>query len=72
MGLAAQPPYRSPQRRARRPPAPRRPLRERAHRLRDARRTRPAGLRLSPHYYNTHEDVERTLAALRKYLARGV
>jgi selenocysteine lyase/cysteine desulfurase len=30
------------------------------------------GLRLSPHMYNTHADVERTLAAVRRYLASGV
>ena len=30
------------------------------------------GLRLSPHLYNTHADVERTLAAVRRYLASGV
>jgi len=30
------------------------------------------GLRLSPHFYNTMEDVERTVGAIRKYLASGV
>ncbi|OGU31518.1 MAG: hypothetical protein A3K13_04955 [Gemmatimonadetes bacterium RIFCSPLOWO2_12_FULL_68_9] len=30
------------------------------------------GLRLSPHLYNTHADVERTLGAVRRYLASGV
>jgi len=30
------------------------------------------GLRLSPHLYNTHADVERTLAAVRRYLSSGV
>jgi selenocysteine lyase/cysteine desulfurase len=30
------------------------------------------GLRLSPHMYNTHADVERTLAAVKRYLASGV
>ena len=30
------------------------------------------GVRLSPHLYNTHADVERTLAAVRRYLASGV
>ncbi|MBI2402906.1 MAG: aminotransferase class V-fold PLP-dependent enzyme [Gemmatimonadetes bacterium] len=30
------------------------------------------GLRLSPHLYNTHADVERTLAAVRRYLTSGV
>jgi isopenicillin-N epimerase len=31
-----------------------------------------AGLRLSPHFYNTHADVEKTVAALKKYIATGV
>jgi selenocysteine lyase/cysteine desulfurase len=30
------------------------------------------GLRLSPHLYNTHADVERTLAAVHRYLTHGV
>ena len=30
------------------------------------------GLRFSPHFYNTHADVDRTLAAVRKYMAAGV
>lgn len=30
------------------------------------------GLRLSPHLYNTHADVERTLGAVKRYLASGV
>jgi isopenicillin-N epimerase len=30
------------------------------------------GLRFSPHFYNTHADVERTIAAVRKYMASGV
>ena len=30
------------------------------------------GLRLSPHFYNTHADIEKTLAAIRRYLATGV
>jgi selenocysteine lyase/cysteine desulfurase len=30
------------------------------------------GLRLSPHMYNTNADVERTLGAVRRYLASGV
>jgi selenocysteine lyase/cysteine desulfurase len=34
-------------------------------------RDRP-GLRLSPHFYNTHAEVDRTLAALSKYMAAGV
>jgi kynureninase len=29
---------------------------------------RPGVVRLSPYFYNTHEDLERTLAALRRYL----
>jgi selenocysteine lyase/cysteine desulfurase len=31
-----------------------------------------AGLRFSPHFYNTHADVERTVAAVKKYMAQGV
>ena len=31
-----------------------------------------AGLRFSPHFYNTHADVERTVAAVKKYMATGV
>jgi isopenicillin-N epimerase len=30
------------------------------------------GLRFSPHFYNTHADVEKTIAAVRKYMASGV
>jgi selenocysteine lyase/cysteine desulfurase len=30
------------------------------------------GLRFSPHFYNTHAEVERTLAAVKKYLATGL
>jgi len=30
------------------------------------------GLRFSPHFYNTHADVERTVAAMKKYMATGV
>jgi selenocysteine lyase/cysteine desulfurase len=30
------------------------------------------GLRLSPHLYNTHADVERALGAVKRYLAAGV
>jgi selenocysteine lyase/cysteine desulfurase len=30
------------------------------------------GLRFSPHFYNTHADVERTIAAVKKYVATGV
>ena len=30
------------------------------------------GIRLSPHFYNTHADVDRTVAAIRKYIATGV
>ena len=30
------------------------------------------GLRFSPHFYNSHQEVERVLAALGKYSARGV
>src|SRR5882672_5217177 len=30
------------------------------------------GIRLSPHFYNTHADVNRTLAAIRRYMATGV
>jgi selenocysteine lyase/cysteine desulfurase len=30
------------------------------------------GLRFSPHFYNSHAEVERVLAALRRYSARGV
>jgi len=31
-----------------------------------------AGLRFSPHFYNTHADVEKTVAALKKYMSTGV
>jgi isopenicillin-N epimerase len=31
-----------------------------------------AGIRLSPHFYNTHADVEKTVAAVKKYMAAGV
>lgn len=30
------------------------------------------GLRCSPHFYNLHTDIERTLAAVKRYVARGV
>jgi selenocysteine lyase/cysteine desulfurase len=30
------------------------------------------GLRLSPHFYNTHADVDRVVAAVKKYMATGV
>jgi len=30
------------------------------------------GIRFSPHFYNTHADVERTVAAVKKYMAAGV
>jgi selenocysteine lyase/cysteine desulfurase len=30
------------------------------------------GLRVSPHFYNTMDEVERTLGAIRKYMASGV
>src|SRR5262249_8519784 len=30
------------------------------------------GLRFSPHFYNTHADVERTVAAVKRYMATGV
>ncbi len=30
------------------------------------------GLRFSPHFYNTHAEVERAVAAIRKYMASGV
>jgi isopenicillin-N epimerase len=30
------------------------------------------GLRFSPHFYNTHADIDRTIAAVRKYMAAGV
>jgi isopenicillin-N epimerase len=30
------------------------------------------GLRFSPHFYNTHADVDRTVAAMKKYMASGV
>jgi selenocysteine lyase/cysteine desulfurase len=31
-----------------------------------------AGLRFSPHFYNTHAEVEKTIAAMKKYLSTGV
>ncbi len=31
-----------------------------------------AGIRLSPHFYNTHADIDRTVAAIKKYMATGV
>ena len=30
------------------------------------------GIRLSPHFYNTHADIDRTIAAVKKYMAAGV
>src|SRR5262249_35186425 len=30
------------------------------------------GLRFSPHFYNTHADVEKAVAAMKKYMASGV
>lgn len=30
------------------------------------------GLRFSPHFYNTHADIEKTIAAVKKYIASGV
>jgi len=30
------------------------------------------GLRFSPHFYNTHADVEKTVAAVKKYMSTGV
>jgi isopenicillin-N epimerase len=30
------------------------------------------GLRFSPHFYNTHADVEKTIAAVKKYMSTGV
>ena len=30
------------------------------------------GLRFSPHFYNTHADVEKAIAAVKKYVATGV
>jgi selenocysteine lyase/cysteine desulfurase len=30
------------------------------------------GIRFSPHFYNTHADVEKTVAAIKKYIATGV
>ena len=30
------------------------------------------GIRFSPHFYNTHADVEKTVAAIKKYMATGV
>jgi isopenicillin-N epimerase len=31
-----------------------------------------AGLRFSPHFYNTHADVEKAVAAVKRYMAAGV
>ena len=30
------------------------------------------GLRLAPHFYNTMDDIDRTLAAIQKYIRTGV
>jgi cysteine desulfurase/selenocysteine lyase len=30
------------------------------------------GLRVSPHFYNTHEEIDRTIAAIKKYMSSGV
>src|SRR5919198_1309444 len=30
------------------------------------------GVRFSPHFYNTHADIEKTIAAVRKYMGTGV
>jgi isopenicillin-N epimerase len=31
-----------------------------------------AGIRLSPHLYNTHDEIDRAVAAIKKYMAAGV
>ena len=31
-----------------------------------------AGIRFSPHFYNTHADIDRAVAAIKKYVATGV
>ena len=31
-----------------------------------------SGLRFSPHFYNTHKEIERTLAAIRRHMATGL
>ena len=31
-----------------------------------------AGIRLSPHFYNTHADIDRTVGAIKRYMATGV
>jgi selenocysteine lyase/cysteine desulfurase len=30
------------------------------------------GLRFSPHFYNTHADIEKAIAAVKKYMSTGV
>ena len=30
------------------------------------------GIRLSPHFYNTHADIDRTVAAIKRYMSTGV
>ena len=30
------------------------------------------GIRFSPHFYNTHAEVDRAVAAIKKYMATGV
>ena len=57
---------------ARRQQARRRALHERQGRGNDARRQGSAGLRVSPHFYNSPAEVDRLLAGLAKYLKSGV
>ena len=30
------------------------------------------GLRISPHFYNLHTEIDRTVAAIKRYMATGV
>jgi len=46
-------------------------LSEGPHRLRDERRPGSSGIRLSPHFYNTHADIDRTVAAIKRLRGDG-
>ena len=50
----------------------RRSIRRTASAARRAAARIAPGIRLSPHFYNTHADIDRTVAAVKKYMATGV
>ena len=47
-------------------------LYEKEHIVTNTRGSGIRGIRLSPHFYVLQEEVDRTLAAIRKYMASGV